>query len=184
MGRRYQLGQPRDIRRNPPRLVVCEHVGLPGLVLVLAEIGVGDVCPVASTTTNACSSSRTNLFARAAHEDSSTVRSIDRHSAKRSSASSVPQWASISRRSRIATSTAVRRSIARSASASPRRSRSQMISALNAASSESAAGCDGPLNQRLAGVFIGSVQLTRHRECRTPSSRILPRVIGGSGGEA
>ena len=78
---------------------------------------------------------------RFVHEASSTVRSIDRHSAKRSSASSVPQWACISCRSRIATSTAVRRSIARSASASARRSHSQMISALNAVPSESAAGC-------------------------------------------
>lgn len=91
---------------------------------------------------------------RPAYEDSSTARSIDRHSNKRSRASSVPQWASISCRSRIATSTAVCRSIARSESASARRSHSQMISALTAAPSETAVGCKMPLNQQLAATSI------------------------------
>src|SRR4051812_23491024 len=47
------------------------------------------------------------------YEASRTIRSIDRHSARRSSARSVPQYTSISCRSRIATSTAVRSPISK-----------------------------------------------------------------------
>ena len=68
----------------------------------------------------------------------------------------MPQCASISCRSRIATSTAVRRSILRSASASTRRSQSQIISALNAAPPNQLQDAKGTPNQPLAEALTGS----------------------------
>jgi hypothetical protein len=57
---RQKLAQLPDARCDPPGLIVREHVRLPGLVLVAAEIGEATAYPLAATTANACSSSRTD----------------------------------------------------------------------------------------------------------------------------
>ena len=40
-----QLAQLRDVRCDPPGLVPCEHLRLPGLILVPAEVDVGGGLP-------------------------------------------------------------------------------------------------------------------------------------------
>ena len=42
---RQQLGQLCDVRRDPLGLVVREHVRLPGLARVVADVGVGERLP-------------------------------------------------------------------------------------------------------------------------------------------